>query len=302
MGYDFIKQRCAACGEDDSRFIGYRAPRAYDLPKNLQARVVRCRRCGLVYPDPMPVPSAEQRELNYGDPAAYFPNPVSEARLSFYAGVLRDMASAGAVRGRLLDVGCGRGEMLQVSSAAGWEAVGLEPSRKFADEAKRRFEGQVLNAELATAGLAEESFDAITLISVIQHCQEPRAVLAAARRLLKPGGILFIETMNHDSPVYLVPDLCARLRGGTLTTHLSPTFPSFELHGFSTRPLKLMLSAAGLEPVAFETAGGISRTLVSPRGLKDRVLRFGLNALMFGAKMAGRGQVLRVIARRPSDS
>lgn len=297
MGYSFRKQICAACGADDAGIVGRRAPRAYDLPSDLQVRIVRCRRCGLLYPDPMPVPDQAQREANYGDPASYFPNEAGE-RTAFYHWVLAGIEALCPGKGRLLDIGCGRGELLMAARERGWQATGVEPSPRFAQEARRGFDGEVICAEPGSANLPEGGFDAAAMVSVLHHAQDPRDLLEAARRALKPGGTLFIETMNHESLVYRIPDLVHRFRGSGLTTHLSPTFPSYELYGFSRKPLERILKDGGFDLEKIEIRGGVSKTRVAPRGARDWVLRLGLKAVMLAAKALGGGQVLVALARR----
>lgn len=279
--------------------MGLREPRAYVLPEELKARIVRCKVCGLIYPDPMPYPDEATLAENYSDPQAYFPwSAVSEERVAFYRAILEDIVTLTGKPGRLLDVGCGRGELLLEAKKGGWDAVGVEPAARFAAEA-RRLSGAVVHAcDVRQAGLTAGSFDAVALVSVLHNVHEPRPFLAAVRALLAPGGVLFIETMNQASPVYELPDLWYRLRRRAVTTHLSPTFPSFQVLGFSRDPLTRLLRETGFEPARVETRGGISRSRVRASGLRDWVLRAGLKTVMLASKAAGRGQVLVALARR----
>lgn len=99
---------------------------------------------------------------------------------------------------RLLDIGCGNGDFLVHAQEAGWLVCGLEPDPKAAATTRQRgLEVLVGTVDL----LASESscFDAITLSHVIEHVHEPRQLLQAVYRLLKPGGIVYIETPNIQS-------------------------------------------------------------------------------------------------------
>lgn len=99
---------------------------------------------------------------------------------------------------RLLDIGCGNGSFLVSAREAGWQVSGVEPDPKAADAARQCG----LDVTVGTVDLlAGESdcFDAITLSHVIEHVHEPKQLLQAVRRLLKPGGIVYIDTPNTQS-------------------------------------------------------------------------------------------------------
>ena len=99
---------------------------------------------------------------------------------------------------RLLDIGCGNGDFLCSAQEAGWQVSGIEPDPKAADAARQRG----VDVTVGTVDLlASESdcFDAITLSHVIEHVHEPKQLLHAVLRLLKPGGMVYIDTPNIQS-------------------------------------------------------------------------------------------------------
>lgn len=98
---------------------------------------------------------------------------------------------------RLLDIGCGNGDFLINAQEAGWSVLGLEPDSIAVATALNRG----LDVRLGTINtLKNESscFDVITLSHVIEHCHEPRLLMNDINRLLKPGGIVFIDTPNLE--------------------------------------------------------------------------------------------------------
>lgn len=99
---------------------------------------------------------------------------------------------------RLLDIGCGNGDFLVSAQEAGWQVSGIEPDPKAADAARQRG----VDVTVGTVDLlANESncFDAITLSHVIEHVHKPKQLLQAVLRLLKPGGMVYIDTPNIQS-------------------------------------------------------------------------------------------------------
>lgn len=99
---------------------------------------------------------------------------------------------------RLLDIGCGNGDFLVSAREAGWQVSGVEPDPKAAAATRQRG----IDVTVGTVDLLEgvsHCFDAITLSHVIEHVHEPKQLLQAVQRLLKPGGIVYIDTPNIQS-------------------------------------------------------------------------------------------------------
>lgn len=102
-------------------------------------------------------------------------------------------------RGRILDVGCGTGEFLAAMKQRGWDVIGLEPSAIAAAHAREALGLDVRAETLKDADLPEASFDVITLWTVLEHVYAPLSTLRAARRLLRPGGLLLISIPDTQS-------------------------------------------------------------------------------------------------------
>lgn len=102
----------------------------------------------------------------------------------------------GSPRGRLLDVGCGHGLLLDEARTAGWEGLGLELSARAAAHAR-----DALGLDVREATLAEVDgpLDAIVLADVIEHLDDPLAALDRCVALLAPGGTLCVVTPDPAS-------------------------------------------------------------------------------------------------------
>lgn len=99
---------------------------------------------------------------------------------------------------KLLDVGCGNGRFMAWARTAGWSCSGTEVDTKSAAIALTRgFDVHI--GELAELVAKPERFDVVTVSHVIEHVHNPLALLMTVRQLLKPAGILWLETPNIDS-------------------------------------------------------------------------------------------------------
>ena len=97
--------------------------------------------------------------------------------------------------GRVLDVGCGGGGLLTSLVDAGWRAEGVDPDDAAVTLAMSRGL-DVRVGVLPDPTYPDGLFEAVTMSHVIEHVPDPRAVLAEARRILRPGGRLALLTPN----------------------------------------------------------------------------------------------------------
>lgn len=118
----------------------------------------------------------------------------SARRLSKIAALLR--CEPAAVK--LLDVGCSSGAFLATACRLGFQAEGVEPSAGAAQTA-RDAGLKVFTGYLEQAQFPDSSFDAITLIEIVEHLRDAKALLAECARILKPGGIVLVTTPNAHS-------------------------------------------------------------------------------------------------------
>ena len=121
-------------------------------------------------------------------------------------GYVRDRAT---LRGaRALDVGCGGGLLSEALAREGADvtAIDLAPDLIKVAKLHRLESGVQVDYRLsAVEALAEESrgaFDVITCMEMLEHVPDPGAVIAACATLLKPGGRLFLSTLNRTPAAF----------------------------------------------------------------------------------------------------
>ncbi len=199
--------------------------------------------------------------------------------------------------GRLLDVGCGPGRLLQELRDQGWDVHGLDFS-PVAVERARSVGLDVRHSDLLTAGFKADYFDVVLFNHSLEHVYDPVATLREAFRILKPGGAVVVYLPNAGSAE-------AALFGRWWVAWDPPR----HLYHFTKRSLARLLELAGYRAVSIGTSLGKSSFL----GSVDRVYRHVLNSprrhgslmrhaanplcLLFGH--LGYGGDLRAVAEKP---
>jgi 2-polyprenyl-3-methyl-5-hydroxy-6-metoxy-1,4-benzoquinol methylase len=210
--------------------------------------IVECRRCGLVYTNPRL--RADDSEKRYS--ADYFRNeylpsvrpPPGTDEGQFLDDRFRPsialLARCGTARGRLLEIGTGAGFFLKAAARAGWDAHGLELSAEAAAYARDTLGLDVRQCAAEEMPFEPGSFDAAAMFEVIEHLRDPMAVIRAARRAVRPGGVLVLSTPNLRA--------LSRWMLGEQWAVLSPVE---HLYYFTEHTLEAVLTAAGFGRVDF---------------------------------------------------
>lgn len=136
-----------------------------------------------------------------------YTGPFSHVRQRYFAKVIRQMQANGCTR--LLDYGCGPGDVLEVCQKLDVPAIGLDNSSRSCQLATQRG-FRVIHGDESSAALLDEHFDAIFLQSVIEHLADPIGVLAKLIAMLPPGGLVFVSAPTPgsdfwDDPTHIRP-------------------------------------------------------------------------------------------------
>ena len=104
----------------------------------------------------------------------------------------------GIGEGKILDIGCGSGAFLNTMRFSDWEITGLEPDESARKKAKEVYGLQIDPSEKLFQ-LEPKSYDAITMWHVLEHVHKLNDYLDQLKKLLKPGGKIFIAVPNYTS-------------------------------------------------------------------------------------------------------
>ncbi|MDQ7989190.1 MAG: bifunctional 2-polyprenyl-6-hydroxyphenol methylase/3-demethylubiquinol 3-O-methyltransferase UbiG [Candidatus Dactylopiibacterium sp.] len=156
--------------------------------------------------------NADEKELaKFSELAHRWWDPRSEFRPLHEINPLRlgwidDNASLAGKR--VLDVGCGGGILAEGMASRGAEVTGIDLSDRALGVAKLHLYESGLSVDYRCiaveqlAGEAPATFDVVTCMEMLEHVPDPASVITACARLVKPGGQVFLSTLNRNPKSY----------------------------------------------------------------------------------------------------
>ncbi len=257
--YDPRLSACPACCEP--------ALRRFDQDY-LGHHIDRCANCGIKLMNPQ-YSDGYLRTLY----SHYHPEPGAEAKGGYRRrrdvrgeGKRRKLVLAGnyIAPGRLLMIGCGDGLELTVARELGWDAEGYDVDATMVERVQAEFGMKVHTGEFEQLGLADASFDLLFLDQVLEHLKDPVAMLRSCRRLLRPGGMLYIGVPNIASLSNSLKTTVSRLglRRERRGRHYATRHHLFYFSPASVR--KLLEEQLGFEVVTLRGSLKPQRSLLTP--------------------------------------
>lgn len=329
------RNSCDLCGAAAPQPLMEARDRLYGLTTGL-FRWVRCASCGLVYLCPRPTPEEVIRYYPLQGYDPYRPLAARRGTMGRWRGRLKRLALASwrgypflgerrwllrfaslpflpwrarlavvppyRAGGWLLDVGCGNGAYLRAMRDLGWEVYGVEIHAETTRRAREAWGLDVRQGTLEEAGFPDGAFDVITFWHTLEHLPSPRRTLAECLRLLRPGGLVMLETPNLGGPG-------ARLFGGRWFHLDAPRhFYAFTPDTLRNLLVQVGFTAVQMRPVAstVSLAGSLqiiwdeARGRVGGRGVREnpvvRLVAWLISQALLGL---GKGDCLQAVAVRP---
>jgi len=284
--------RCNLCGADDAVVLhpstikrgksgDWRAFRCTHSGYGYHHTIVRCQQCGLVYSDPRPDGHDIIDTYQAVEDPLYLEE--REGRVLTFEHHLKPLERLTGPPDRrpLLDIGCYTGVFVEIAARHGWDAWGVEPSRWAVEHAQAQGL-HVVQGTLETADLPEAYFDVVTLWDVIEHLTDPHEVIQQAHRLLKPGGLIVVHTIDIESPF-------ARLMGARW-----PWLMEMHIYYFSRRTLRTMLEQCGFQVLSDRPQGRYLRLGYLMNRVSALMPTVGRPAEWLVTKLGARSAAVRV--------
>jgi len=228
---------CRLCGKAESQFF---------LRKN-NCDIYTCTSCGSKFVSPIPSSTEIYSEDYFTGAGKGFGytnyDADKQVMVPVFEDYMRQIIALRPSKGMLFDIGAATGFFLAIAGRFGFEVAGVEIS-DFAASAARAKGIDVATGTLETISDVSERYDVVTMLDVIEHVADPRVELSRVHTLLKPNGLLVINTPDVGS-------LYARLLGRGW--HL--LVPPEHLYYFNRSTMRTVLEESGYRVLVVKTIG-----------------------------------------------
>src|SRR3990172_6576957 len=124
---------------------------------------------------------------------------VVETMITFSRRLRRQRIEKYIEKGRILDIGCGRGVFLDEMRKHGWEVAGTEYNEDTAKSINEIYDIHVVTGNPGDWGFPPESFDVVTMNHVLEHMSAPEKAIDECSKVLREGGLLVVAVPNITS-------------------------------------------------------------------------------------------------------
>jgi 2-polyprenyl-3-methyl-5-hydroxy-6-metoxy-1,4-benzoquinol methylase len=196
--------QCPLCGSQASFFA---TAKDNQFPQNLgEYNAYRCEKCEIIFQSPFP-PAAAFDSLY---PENYYAH-TENGKIPFLTSLLERLVKSKKRKawtkylfpylsslqnaGSILEIGCGKGLLLDAIKRCGKETSAFEPDAN----AKKILIKHGHQVYERLEDCASESYDLVAMFQVFEHIEQPQKLIQEIKRILRPGGIFIGETPNSAS-------------------------------------------------------------------------------------------------------
>lgn len=271
-----VKEKCV-CGSDEIiEFLSL---------KQESKSILRCKKCALAWTYPTPF-----SDYNNYDFSGYVKNKkVHQAGCK----QILDFVQLYKKKGRLLELGCGAGLLLELAKTRNFQVKGIDISDTAVKLAKKLVgHDAVEKADIANLNLNDRPYDCVVMDNVLEHAQDPLQLLVSVKNFLKKDGILLIHSPNIDG-------LYVKLIKAN--THILR--PREHIWQLSIEAIKYLLEKAGYSIIRIKTKSFVNMQMflsdlsfftISKYGIKT----LSLNTINYLLGKLGLGDMFMTIAKK----
>lgn len=196
-------------------------------------------------------------------------------------------------KGKVLDIGCSNGTFLDLFKEKGWQTFGVEPSASGSEAEKKSH--KISRVYFEKSAFSENYFDLVIMNHTLEHVENADVVLKKINKILKKGGVLYVDVPNAGG-------LGAKILGNVWPLRL----PKEHNYQFTRNLLSGKIKDAGFKIILFESRSGLfefaNPILELWQSLITFKKRFFVNLLLFPysffATILNMGDSMSIVARK----
>jgi 2-polyprenyl-3-methyl-5-hydroxy-6-metoxy-1,4-benzoquinol methylase len=253
MSEALVQVPCPFCGGDDP--APERQLNGFSL--------VRCRRCAFYYVNPRSSDEALNTLYTKRASEAFIPlytKMASPSVIETFNQTLDLLEKLAPQKGRMLDVGCASGHFFEQALKRGWDAQGTDISNWAKEAALSRGIHNLYVGRLVDLHFPDHHFDVVHAAQVLEHMTNLREELAEMRRILRPGGLLYVDVPNYRT----LPILMGR-------DDFLLNMPPQHIIYFTPRTLRTVMESAGFKDIQITSSSGLKWENLIGRRVKSDI-------------------------------
>ena len=194
-----------------------------------------CAACGIIFLDPQPTSNDLEKmysrgyfegDYRCGHAGSYF-DESARGKLGSEP-LLRKIWNMKRTGDKFLEIGCAGGATLAAARSIGFRVQGIEYSAEAAELARKSYDLDVLQGDIFSAGIQDESFDVVYLGDVLEHLLDPVASLKKIYGILRPHGMVVVLCPAQTNTMYSRIGFFLYHRAGKRATVQLPPYHVFE--------------------------------------------------------------------------
>lgn len=270
---------CPVCGSDSK----------YES-NHPEATICRCSWCDHCFSIIDKQNEPEQYDPDYyeHDHSNWFKNP----NIRLFRRIHREMLEKGAV-GSVLDVGCGKGDFLAYLRRHDktLRLAGIDLSYNCPFDGITFLQGDVLSYD------QEEQYDVVVSLAAIEHMPDLSRFTSRLLAMCRPGGLIFIMTLNDRSVLYATARWLAHFG---VTAPYNRLYGKHHLHHFNIKSLRILMEKTGVAVVKTIRhnipLAAVDFPRVSP--LADHIMKIGVAGAFWLGAVTGRTYLQTIVCRK----
>lgn len=281
-----------------------------DLDKESYS-VMKCSSCGLLFLNPIPVLTPEKLTQIYGEEYAETVYPDGYyVQLEGAVNKQMEIIEKHVKVGKALNIGA-MGEEVKSIKKRGWNLTIVDASKYAVERTRKRGDAdEVYHSKIEDFSYTPESFDFIKFGHIIEHLVDPAEALKKLWTMLRPGGVILIDTDNADGletkveeaimgpmRISVIRELAENLVGKKYNLRYGRLTPPVHLYTFTLKSLSFIVEKCGFKVLeTFNASWG--DPIWFPLYNKSLVEKVFIGIDKLGVKF-GKGNVIAVLAQKP---